>query len=605
MEKQTKQCPTYAEAPAGRQNCKKICQNCKSEFAIEPEDFDFYEKIEVPPPTWCPACREQRRLVFRNERALYKRKCDLCGESVVSRVSPDKPYPMYCQKCWWSDKWNPLSYGRNYDWSRPFLEQFRELLFFTPHVNILNSNTVNSDWVNQETDDKNCYLNVGGHFNEDSAYNTYEIRGKNCLDNFWVWQTEFGYENIIGERCYRTLFSRDCYDCLNVILSSDCRNCQNCFGCAGLRNKQYHIFNQPSSKEEYQEFLKNNPLTSNKNLAALQEKARKVWLSVPKRNAHIIKCNNVKGCFINESKNIGNGWYVDKCEDSKHLYVATSLKDCYDATSFGWAELCYEMAHSVGASNSKFSAFIMGGGTAEAIGSTNLEYCYATPHSSNCFGCCNMKGQEYCILNKKYSKESFDELRTKIKQQMIDMPYTDKKGRVYAYGEFFPVEFAPFGYNETTAQDYYPLEKAEAIERGYNWSDYESDVKYEFSDYQAPDDIHDVKDDILEKVLKCEVSSKAYRIIPMELQLYRQIGLPIPKRTPLQRHRDRMKELLPRKLFQRPCQCQGESSEKGIYKNTAPHSHGNTPCPNLMETPYSPDRPEIVYCEACYLKEIA
>lgn len=162
----------------------KICQNCQREFVIEPEDFAFYEKIKVPPPTFCPECREQRRIAFRNERSLFKRKCDLCGAKVISRVSPDKPYPMYCKNCWWSDKWNPLSYGRDYDFQKSFFEQFKELLFSVPHVSIFNANMVNSEWVNQETDDKNCYLNVGGHYNQDSAYNTYEIRGKYCFDNF-------------------------------------------------------------------------------------------------------------------------------------------------------------------------------------------------------------------------------------------------------------------------------------------------------------------------------------------------------------------------------------------------------------------------------------
>jgi len=28
-------------------------------------------------------------------------------------------------------------------------------------------------------------------------------------------------------------------------------------------------------------------------------------------------------------------------------------------------------------------------------------------------------------------------------------------------------------------------------------------------------------------------------------------------------------------------------------------------CPNTFETSYAPDRPEIVYCEQCYLKEVA
>jgi hypothetical protein len=45
------------------------CQNCKNQFTIEPEDFAFYEKIKVPPPTFCPSCRFQWRLSFMNERA--------------------------------------------------------------------------------------------------------------------------------------------------------------------------------------------------------------------------------------------------------------------------------------------------------------------------------------------------------------------------------------------------------------------------------------------------------------------------------------------------------------------------------------------------------
>ncbi len=30
----------------------KNCQNCKKDFIIEPEDFNFYEKIKVPAPTF-------------------------------------------------------------------------------------------------------------------------------------------------------------------------------------------------------------------------------------------------------------------------------------------------------------------------------------------------------------------------------------------------------------------------------------------------------------------------------------------------------------------------------------------------------------------------
>ena len=110
----------------------RTCQNCKNSFAIEPEDFKFYEKIKVPPPTWCPECRMMRRMMFRNERVLYRRKCNALGhdEEIISVFSPEKPFTVYDYKYWWSDAWNPFDYGRDYDFSKPFFQQFA--LFFHP-----------------------------------------------------------------------------------------------------------------------------------------------------------------------------------------------------------------------------------------------------------------------------------------------------------------------------------------------------------------------------------------------------------------------------------------------------------------------------------------
>ena len=59
-----------------------ICQNCKKDFVIEPEDFNFYEKIKVPPPTFCPECRLIRRFARRNEKALYHRVCEKCEKKI-------------------------------------------------------------------------------------------------------------------------------------------------------------------------------------------------------------------------------------------------------------------------------------------------------------------------------------------------------------------------------------------------------------------------------------------------------------------------------------------------------------------------------------------
>src|SRR6185436_17628089 len=105
----------------------RSCQNCQRDFTIEPDDFEFYKKISVPPPTFCPQCRLQRRLAFRNERTLYKTTCGLCGQKLLTMYDPEGEITSYCGTCWWSDKWDPLEYGRDYDFSRPFFEQLWEL----------------------------------------------------------------------------------------------------------------------------------------------------------------------------------------------------------------------------------------------------------------------------------------------------------------------------------------------------------------------------------------------------------------------------------------------------------------------------------------------
>ena len=127
----------------------KICQNCKQNFTIEPEDFVFYDKIQVPAPTFCPECRMQRRLTFRSEMILYKRKSDFTDKEIFSMYSPDIPIKVYEHKIWHSDQWDPMEYGRDYDFNISFFEQFNKLAMETPRFNLSVLNMINSDCNNR------------------------------------------------------------------------------------------------------------------------------------------------------------------------------------------------------------------------------------------------------------------------------------------------------------------------------------------------------------------------------------------------------------------------------------------------------------------------
>jgi len=120
---------------------QKNCRLCKREFYIYKEDIDFYnfispvfsqETLSLPTPSLCPDCRQKRRLVWRNDRNLYKRKCDATGKEIISIFSPDKPFRVYDSEFYWSDTWDIEMSEREFDFSRSFFSQFSDLYISVP-----------------------------------------------------------------------------------------------------------------------------------------------------------------------------------------------------------------------------------------------------------------------------------------------------------------------------------------------------------------------------------------------------------------------------------------------------------------------------------------
>ena len=201
----------------------------------------------------------------------------------------------------------------------------------------------------------------------------------------------------------------------------------------------------------------------------------------------------------------------------------------------------------------------------------------------------------------------------KIRAHMDAMPYTDTKGRIYKCGEFFPVELSPVAYNESMAQEYFPLNKEQALAEGYKWRDAgERSYQVTLKPEDVPDHILDVKDSITEEGVGCAHRGKcdqlcvtAFRITKDELGFYRKTGLPLPRLCHNCRTFERLKQRTGLQLYARTCECGGGTSRNEIYQNTSSHFHGETLCPNTFETTYSSNRKEIVYCEQCYQAEVA
>lgn len=573
----------------------RVCQNCKSSFTIEPEDFRFYEKIKVPVPTWCYLCRFQRRGTYRNQMNLYSVKCGLCDKQTLTMYAPGNPFPVYCQECWWSDKWSALDYGKKYDFSKPFFIQYRELLEKTPRLALSNSNSVNSEYCNYTDNNKDCYLCFSSGESENCLY-----CGPNFISNKWVinsattTNSEQSYSLIDCNKCYRLYFSQNSENCLNSAFLFDCRGCSDCLGCVNLRNQKYHVFNKPYTKEEYEKKLKEYNFGSYKRLVAFQKEFEVFLESQAHRFMQSINCVEVSGNNIVNSKNCHNCFSTNNSENCNNSYTINGARECYDINGiYPMAELSYEGYSVVNSSRVKFSLVAISG-------SLDIEYSDTCATVEQSFGCISLKKTKYCILNKQYAKEEYEELVTKIKQQMKDMPYIDSKGKVYKYGEFFPPEFSPFGYNDTLSQEFFPKTKEEAIAAGWKWQDpVEKELHITMKTEEVTDDIKNVEDSILQATIECahkkqcnESCTGAFKIIKAELDFYRHHNLALPRICIKCRAFERVKKRNPLQLWKRQCMC------------NQTHSHHENQCSKEFETSYAPERPETIYCEQCFNAEV-
>ncbi|KKP40183.1 MAG: hypothetical protein UR28_C0002G0041 [Candidatus Peregrinibacteria bacterium GW2011_GWF2_33_10] len=583
---------------------QKICKQCCQNFEITSEDLKFYEKLSpvfngkkylIPPPNLCFNCRQQRRLAYRNERFMYKRKSDFTGKNIISMYPPDSPFKIYEQEIWWSDKWDAMKYGRDFDFSRSFFDQFRELQLQVPRVALVNKHSENSIFTNHSGKNKNCYMSSVTFDSENIFYSDWVIKNcKDCVDSSYLNEgSELCYETYYAWGSYMTFYCEFIKRCQNVWFCYDCINCKNCFMCWNLRNKEYCIRNKQYSKKDYE-------IEINKILQFRYSEIEKFKLEYIKSKKTIaihqatysIQAIDSSGDLLFYTKNCNSCFDCINMEDCKYCIDAIDTKDCMDVYHVGWAELMCECHAISNGYNCLFCHF--------TYDNRNSIYCDCTQNCNNCFGCAGLNQKQYCILNKQYSKEEYNILVPKIIEHMSSYAKASEDRQNGAvphealaqWGEFFPINFSPFAYNQSRAPEYYPLNHKNAINHVFTWSDYEPEFPHVEKTIPAnllPETINEIPDDILNwAILPVEIcdshisTNHPFKIIKSELDFYRKMNLPIPRKHPDQRYLDRISLRNPRKLWRRKCiKC-----EKEIFST------------------YSPEREELVYCEMCYLEDI-
>ena len=128
------------------------------------------------------------------------------------------------------------------------------------------------------------------------------------------------------------------------------------------------------------------------------------------------------------------------------------------------------------------------------------------------------------------------------------------------------------------------LTKKQAVEKGFYWRDpTERNYEITIKSGDLPDHINDVTDLILNEVIECMSCARAYRFTGGEFDLMRKLNLPLPSECFNCRQKLRFSRTNFPTFYDRKCMK----------------------CNEAIRTSYSPERPEIVYCEKCYQQEFS
>ena len=531
------------------------CSQCGADFIYFPGEEEVYARFQVPLSTICPDCRQWRRMAFRNEKKLFRKKSVLSGKSVISLLPDDSPFEIVDQDEWWSDEFDATQYARDFDFDRPFFEQFRELQLTVPRWARIVVNCINSDYSNNCAEVKNGYLSFSSYKSEDVYYCVRCFRLTMCVDCMNVSDSEFCSMSMDCKKCYNVHYSQLAESCSDSLFLFDCRNCRDCILCSNQRNKQYMVRNKQLTKEEYEKV--------ERDFGKMQGEFDQMIRGAIYRDMRIINSESSFGDFIKDSNNIVNGYEIFESEDCVNCYNCHNIKDCYDNLANDQSELCMDCDTSYELYNCKFCSYVGN--------SSNVTYCDQCFHLEDSFGCVGLLKHKNMILNKKYSEQEYRDMMVKIEEHM------KKTGE---WGKPFPANLSSFAYNMTVAYDLHPMSREDALARGFLWHDVEEKFKGEEFVTLPSYDSAELDESVCEKVLKCDESSEGYKVIPQELKFYKRFGLPVPRISPDERYKKFLSMQFRKKVKDSSCSKCGVSIK--------------TTCPGGLK----------VMCEKCYEGEL-
>jgi len=178
-----------------------ICPITGLPFAVTDQEQQLYAQFDFPVPEIHPILRFIARFVHGNNWSLYWTTEMRTGKKILSCYDP-KEFPKIVEHSYWmSNDFDARDYGRQFDFSRGFFEQYFEMVREIPRPNVTILNCENVEYANHVFWSKNCYLCFICFYCENVLYSFRTRKSKESMYLFNCRESELCYQCANCTKC--------------------------------------------------------------------------------------------------------------------------------------------------------------------------------------------------------------------------------------------------------------------------------------------------------------------------------------------------------------------------------------------------------------------
>ncbi|MDD5026728.1 MAG: hypothetical protein PHH13_05155 [Candidatus Peribacteraceae bacterium] len=293
-----------------------------------------------------------------------------------------------------------------------FIADFQRLLLASPRFSVKHVMAENSDYADTVLKSKNCYYSFCVFYCEDVYYARYSRKCSSCNGITFCVECEWCTECVDCQKCYSCHYAQDCQNCSNCLFCKDCFGCRNCFGSSSLHQKEYHMFNEKLSREEYEKRMHELNLKDFSQRMLVEERVNDLRRKTPNLAIHQFMTEGCVGDHLTQCKNSYQCFDSFLNEDCAYCIETNGNKNCMDLTVCFENEWC---AHCVQST--------MNHGCDHVIFTDQSNDCAFSSYLRNCkhcFGCASFDRKEYHILNTPVAPERYEEEVAKLRRELSE-----------------------------------------------------------------------------------------------------------------------------------------------------------------------------------------